>query len=311
MHVVIFTEAGTNFGLGHLSRCIALKSYLSAFDVIIYNRGDYKSNDCIYLEWIDEKKEVLDDILKSFPLVFVDSYYADYEFCKYVESKSKVCVFFDDFNRMKYPQDSIILNGALNAQKYYINVCNEKFIGIEYFLLRKEFTKKENKIINKDINKILIIIGGLDEANNTQKILEIVEKEFCYASIDVVLGKIHSPITYGFSTNVHFNLKPDIIKNLMLDCDIAISGGGVTMVELQSTATPTIALQIAPNQAYQLRAWQKEGLRVAENVYQIKKLLKTLTKFKDRKKLHNRLVGMRVGASIPFFINKIIQKYNS
>lgn len=314
MQAVIFTEAGNNFGLGHLSRCVALKDYLvnAGFETIIYNRGNFKSSDCVFLEWLEESKIAnLDEILANKPLVFVDSYYADFYFCEYVTKQAKVCVFFDDFNRMQYPKDSIILNGALNAQKYYIDVSNEMFVGIEYFLLRKEFRQKENKIINKDIGRILITLGGNDEANNAQKVLEIIEKECHYTMIDIVIAEVHKPLSYGFNTSVHKNLSPSVLKNLMLDCDIAISGGGVTMVELQSMRTPTIALQIAPNQAYQLRSWQKEGLRLAENVYQIKNLLKTLKKFKDRKKLFNRLSKIEIGAKVPEFINILVNRYNS
>ena len=97
----------------------------------------------------------------------------------------------------------------------------------------------------------------------------------------------------------------------MLSCDIAISGGGSTMVELQSTLTPTIALQIAQNQAYQLRAWRDVGLRVIDNVYQIKYALKTLRKFKDRKKLHSSLSKINIGSKVDSFIQELVKKYHS
>ena len=231
--------------------------------------------------------------------------------CEYISSKAKVCVFFDDFNRIEYPQDSIILNGGLLGDRFYRNdIKNEIFAGIEYYILRKEFRKREQKIINRDIGRILITLGGNDYTNNTQSILDIVEKECPYAMIDVVLGKIHKPISYNFNTSMHKNLSPNVFKNLMLDCDLAISGGGVTMVELQSTCTPTIAMQIAPNQAYQLRVWQKEGLRIATNIHQIKGLLKTLRKFKDRKKLSTKLAKVEIGSKVNEFINTLITRYN-
>lgn len=314
MQAVIFTEAGINFGLGHLSRCVALKHYLtkSGFDVEIYLRGSHLSPLCQRLDWITEtSREDLEQILSQKPIVFVDSYYASFELCQFFTQHAKVCVFFDDFNRMQYPKDSIILNGALNSQKYYIDVRNEMFLGIEYFLLREEFRQPSNKIINKEIGRILITLGGNDEANNTQKILEIVEKECCYAMIDIVVGDIYKPISYGFNTNIHSHLSANTLRNLILDCDLAISGGGITMVEIQSTKTPSIALQVAPNQAHQLRAWQKEGLRVAQNIYQIKSLLKTLRKFKDRKKLSGRLERIKIGEKINSFIQILIERYNS
>lgn len=313
MQAIIFTEAGNGFGLGHLSRCEALKDYLenANFEVCIYCRGNYISPHCKQIEWISDDYSNLDEIINN-KLVVVDSYYANKELCEYINNKAKVCVFFDDFNRIYYPQDSIILNGGLLGDRFYgNNIKNEIFAGIEYYILRKEFRQREQKKINKDISRILITLGGNDYANNTQSILEIIEKECPYAMIDVVLGNIHKPISYNFNTSMHKNLSPKVLKNLMLDCDLAISGGGVTMVELQSTCTPTIAMQIAPNQAYQLRVWQKEGLRIATNIHQIKGLLKTLRKFKDRKKLSNKLAKVEIGSRVNEFINTLITKYNA
>lgn len=310
MQAIIFTEAGNGFGLGHLSRALALKDYLNivGFDVSIYNRGNFISDDCIYLEWLDLN---IDHLLENKPLVIVDSYYANLTFCNYIVSKSRICVFFDDFNRMIYPKDSIIINPALNAKRLYNNIENETYMGIEYTFLRDCFRKKEGKTIRKNIYKVLITLGGNDLENNTQKILSILEKELSYELIDVVVDSSHPLLEYGFSTTIHSNLNALDLKKLMLDCDLAISGGGVTMVELQSTLTPTIALQIAPNQAYQLRAWRDVGLRVAQNNHQVKSLLKTLRKFKDRKKLSNRLEKIDIGSKSLKFAKILAKKYKA
>lgn len=308
MQIIILTEAGKHFGLGHLSRCLALKKYFlkANFSVEIYNRGDFKNDECINLDWLDMQN--LKSIFK--PIVIVDSYYTDFEFCRYITEEAKVCVFLDDFSRMKYPKNAILFNGALNAQRFYIKTDNKMFLGIEYGLLRDEFLKYEKKEIRRDILKVLIALGNNDYMNNTQKVLDIVEKELSYAEINVVIPNNHKPINYGFDTNIHSNLSPRLLKNLMVDCDLAISSGGVTMVELQSTRTPTIALEITPNQRYQLREWQKVGLRVARNIHQIEFLIKTLKKQRHRNKLYNKLSKIHIGGKIDDFVQYIANSYN-
>lgn len=309
MQVIILTEAGNHFGLGHLSRCVALKKHFikANFSVEIYNRGDFESEDCINLDWLDLHN--LNSIFK--PIVIVDSYYAKYELCSYIATNAKVCIFLDDFSRMKYPRNAILYNGALNAERFYIEVENKMFLGIEYGLLRDEFLEYEGKEIRKDILKVLITLGGNDYANNTQKVLDIVSKELPHAEINVIIPNNHKPLHYGFDTNVHSNLSARLLKDLMLDCDLAISGGGVTMVELQSTRTPTIALEIAPNQQYQLREWQKVGLRVAKNTHQIEFLLKTLRRQKHRNKLYNQLSKINIGSGIGDFVQYVAECYNA
>ena len=298
LKAVIFTEAGRNYGLGHLSRCVALKNYLERVDFVveIYNRGDYESSNATNQNWLDSPLPLMENAV----LVVVDSYYASCEFYAFMLQNAKICVALDDFSRINYPKETIILNPALNAKRLYSGKC-ELFAGIEYGLLRNEFTMREPKTIRKDISKVLITLGGNDVQNNTQKVLDAVQKELSYAQINVVLPRYYAPLNYGFETQVHSNLSARELKDLMLESDLVISGGGVTAVEVQSTRTPSIALEIAPNQSYQLRQWQKVGLRIAQNHYAIKSLIKSLVKFKDRNKVYNLLSKIAIGAELPTF----------
>lgn len=304
---VIFTEAGKNYGLGHLSRCIALKSYLESADfaVEIYNRGDYESANAKNIKWLENPLP----LLKGAHLVVVDSYYADYEFYDFMIKSAKICVALDDFSRIRYPREAIILNPALNAKRLYGNdIKNELFAGIEYGLLREEFRTKEPKIINKEISKVLITLGGNDFANNTQKVLDAVQKELSYAQVSIVLPRYYEPLNYGFDTQIYANLSARELKDLMLESDLIISGGGVTAVEVQSTRTPSIALEIAPNQSYQLRQWQKVGLRIAQNPLALKSLIKSLIKLKDRNKVYNLLNKIAIGAELPRFAEMLKER---
>lgn len=304
---VIFTEAGKNYGLGHLSRCIALKSYLESADfaVEIYNRGDYESANAKNIKWLENPLP----LLKGAHLVVVDSYYADYEFYDFMIKSAKICVALDDFSRIRYPKDAIILNPALNAKRLYgDDIKNELFAGIEYGLLREEFRNKEPKIINKEISKVLITLGGNDFANNTQKVLDAVQKELSYAQVSIVLPRYYEPLNYGFDTQIYANLSARELKDLMLESDLIISGGGVTAVEVQSTRTPSIALEIAPNQSYQLRQWQKVGLRIAQNPLALKSLIKSLIKLKDRNKVYNLLNKIAIGAELPRFAEMLKER---
>lgn len=298
LKAVIFTEAGRNYGLGHLSRCVALKNYLERVDFVveIYNRGDYESLNATNQNWLDLPLPLIENAV----LVVVDSYYASYEFYAFILQNAKICVVLDDFSRINYPKGTIILNPALNAKRLYSDKC-ELYAGIEYGLLREEFTTREPKTINKDISKVLITLGGNDIQNNTQKVLDAVQKELSYAQINVVLPRYYEPLNYGFETQVHSNLSARELKDLMIESDLVISGGGVTAVEVQSTRTPSIALEIAPNQSYQLRQWQKVGLRITQNHYGIKSLIKSLVKFKDRNKVYNALSKIAIGAELPKF----------
>ena len=301
MKAVILTEAGRNFGFGHLSRCDALRDYLAegGFEVEIYNRGDFCAPNAINYDWMRDMS-----VAKGAPLLVIDSYYAPYALYK----SRNICVAIDDFSRIKYPKETIILNPALNAKRLYVDAENALFAGVEYGLLRREFRVREPKKINKDITKVLITLGGNDRQNNTQKVLDAVQKELSYAQINVVLPKYHEPLECGFETRIHTDLSARTLKDLMIESDLIICGGGVTSIEAQSTRTPSIALEIAPNQSYQLRQWQKVGLRIAKNPYAMKSLIKSLVKFKDRNKVYNLLNKITIGAELPRFVEFVKEK---
>ena len=271
----------------------------------IYNRGDYESANAKNIKWLENPLP----LLKGAHLVVVDSYYADYEFYDFMIKSAKICVALDDFSRIRYPKDAIILNPALNAKRLYgDDIKNELFAGIEYGLLREEFRTKEPKTINKEISKVLITLGGNDFANNTQKVLDAVQKELSYAQVSIVLPRYYEPLNYGFDTQIYANLSARELKDLMLESDLIISGGGVTAVEVQSTRTPSIALEIAPNQSYQLRQWQKVGLRIAQNPLALKSLIKSLIKLKDRNKVYNLLNKIAIGAELPKLVEMLKER---
>ena len=52
---------------------------------------------------------------------------------------------------------------------------------------------------------------------------------------------------------------PASLRDLMLAADIAISAGGQTLYELAATGTPTLAIQVADNQAGNIQPLSEKG----------------------------------------------------
>jgi UDP-2,4-diacetamido-2,4,6-trideoxy-beta-L-altropyranose hydrolase len=51
---------------------------------------------------------------------------------------------------------------------------------------------------------------------------------------------------------------PKEIRELMLSCDVALTGGGQTVYELAATATPAVAIRLFENQTGNLQAMSRE-----------------------------------------------------
>ena len=110
----------------------------------------------------------------------------------------------------------------------------------------------------------MITFGGCDSTNLTPKILKLMTKEFPALSKKVIVGT-------GFRngeeiekqkderTNLTYNADANMVKEIMIDSDIAISAAGQTLSELARIGAPTIALAVADNQLNNLEGWRKAG----------------------------------------------------
>jgi spore coat polysaccharide biosynthesis predicted glycosyltransferase SpsG len=55
------------------------------------------------------------------------------------------------------------------------------------------------------------------------------------------------------------HLVPEAIRPLMLDADLAVTAGGVTLLELAATGTPSVGICLAQNQAANLAGLAEAG----------------------------------------------------
>lgn len=286
-----------------MSRCVALKECLEAFGVAVrlFVRGESLESlggeSFESFEWLRawESGNVAALEANLAELIFLDSYFAPCDFCDFLAARAKKCVFFDDFNRIAYPKNGVILNGALDSQKLYNGVECEVFAGIEFAFLRGIFRKKEEKIVRENIEKILLFLN----APNAEKLAKNLQKIIRAALPNAQIIEL-----------INAKIPPSALKSLMRACDIAISSGGVSVVELLSTQTPTIALKIAANQAPQLKAWEKRGLLVAwepRELGVIAGFLEALAPQDSRTKIAANLAEIPIGSGVGGFLEGLLK----
>lgn len=265
--VLILTEGGTRLGYGHLMRCLAIAQGFKAagIDSVFYIRGDAEPEKILNefqwkcIEWLDETPDV------NGRIIILDSYYADEAFCKIIYDKAAQVLFIDDYNRIAYP-GGFVLNSVIGAEEmgYPDNDSITYLLGPEYHPLRREFWDVPEKVINREIEKILITFGGTDMTNETPGILRFLKDNYPDLEKHVIIGK-------GFSnfeeikeaaddkTVLIMHADAEVMKNEMLECDIAISAAGQTIYELARVGIPSIIKQIADNQENNIKNWERSG----------------------------------------------------
>ncbi len=278
MKVFLITEGYQSTGYGHITRCLSLYQAFLERNITptIMVNGDKEAEhflaDSKYemFNWLDYP-EILFAKIGSPDMVIVDSYKTDEKFYADLFPKTKLLAAIDDNMRLNY-KAHIIVNGTIDSENY--NYARGKdinyLLGAGYIPLRKEFWNLEERVINADIKNVFITLGGQDLRNLTQPILDYFLDHAPYLNYYVV-AKETFKIDFKKHTSrgkVEFIFDADAakMKELMINCDIAISAAGQTIYELARTGTPTIAVIVADNQIKNIQGWIKNGF-INEELY--------------------------------------------
>ncbi|WP_346661516.1 bifunctional UDP-2,4-diacetamido-2,4,6-trideoxy-beta-L-altropyranose hydrolase/GNAT family N-acetyltransferase [uncultured Methanobrevibacter sp.] len=268
MNVVILTEGGKNYGLGHVARCCSIYQAFEEYDIFpkFVVNGD-ESVKTILLNIPFEILDWLNDCSRfsNSDIVIVDSYLADLDFYNNISNNVPLVVYIDDNNRIAYPK-GIIVNGTLDTSNMnYIQREDITYlVGNEFIPLRKDFWDIPKLKINDSVESILITLGGNDLRNLTPKLLELLNTHFSNVTKKVIIADSFnnvSEIEKLKNDSVELIYLPDSeqIINTMASVDLAISASGQTLYELACMGIPTIAIGIIDNQKNNITNWINQG----------------------------------------------------
>ena len=280
--IICRVDAGPGIGLGHLQRCLSIAIGLRDLGV-----------ECVFLSPNDDevRKKItrlgfvtnplpkaklggpkdLSSLLATARIygsqsVLVDSYFTDDFFYAQLLDAGLYVAAIDDLGRSfkcNLLIDSSVDAGTIRSRRVTKGV---KFLlGPDYAPLNQEFWDLPKRIINKNIEDILITMGGADSFGLTPSIIESLDSIDADFAVRVIVGPL-----FKNATEIHdvaskaahvFNTvdNPTAMKNFMLEADIAISAGGQTLYELSATGVPTIAVKIADNQSGNLKSFFEAG----------------------------------------------------
>lgn len=297
-NVAIITEGSPMIGFGHIVRCSAIgdEFFKRGCDVsylINGNKLDIPLNPIrkVQLEnWLD-----IDVFLcfleKNKPdIIVIDSYLANENHYKLAYEHCSSLFIIDDTNRLNYFGGNVI-NPSFYGEflNYPVNENITYGLGSSYVIVRDAFKDIDRvKEIKKEISDVLIIFGGTDILNYTPATIEMVEKIWPSAKLHIVSSK---PNYNSMNQNIYFysNLNGEMIKELMLKCDLAISASGQTIYELIATNTPFLAVKVAENQTNNIKYLEKMGLAISiEKIENLNKACSEIEKFKVRRNIYER-----------------------
>jgi len=200
-------------------------------------------------------------------------------------------------------------------------INNNSFSGFEFAILNKIFTKKKPIHIKKKINSVIVLQGGSDTECFTPKIINALNSLEDNFEITVVLGpafncwkKLKKAINENKKRlKIYHNVKN--MQRLMSKQDMAITGGGLTLLELCRLGIPSLIVCGAPfeNETASMLQRKKFGInlgyggKLSERKISAatKRLLADYYKRKRMNKIGTSLIDGKGVERVSFIINKI------
>lgn len=265
INAYIFTEGGSNVGLGHVTRCIALYDELESrnLNVMIIINGDDTVKTVLgkrkfkFDYWYNNWSEYLNDDCKEKTDCIIDSYIATEKTYFHMQKCCRNALYIDDTNRINYPR-GIIVNPSLSGNQVLYNKQEGRICikGIDYIILRKEFQNDFQRIVREEIKDILVILGGSDVKNIAPLIITALgDNKYQNINKHIIIGKAFTNIDELKKMSkkypnvfLHINVNADELSRLMAKSDFAITAAGQTVHELLSMRLPFICIKIIDNQ---------------------------------------------------------------
>lgn len=278
MKIAIRADGGSQIGMGHIMRTLVFaKELAKANDVFYICKVDvplsskYKPGiDKVKAEGFDiatiNENNIINDLRNIVAdCLITDSYDVNEEYFNLTKDMFEFTGYIDDMNLYCFNVDFII-NQNIGAEEYFYkaNKDTKLFLGTNYTMLREEFRKNPNKNIKKEVQNIMITVGGADPNGITNTICDYVKDlEFKF---HVIIGpsfkkeNIEKLVKLkNLKDNINLYFSANMIE-IMKKCDIAISSCGSTLYELAVCGVPALGLIIADNQEKIAYKMHQEGL---------------------------------------------------
>lgn len=249
-NILFRIDGYSEIGTGHIYRSLLLAYSLTEHNIIFCltpksDIGIEKIKNSFFKYYvIDDNNGVFDIIEKeNVDIVVNDILDTDAEYIKALKKHNVRVVNFEDIGSGSIEADAVI-----NALYEKRDSAANAYYGSDYYCLRDEFIISEKKQFCESVKNVLVLFGGTDPCNLTEKVFEAVsELDDNSITFTFILGlgyKNHESLTNKCSSFDNISIVRDV-KNMaeyMYNADIAISSQGRTMFELAAMHVPTIII---------------------------------------------------------------------
>jgi len=298
--LIIRADATTEFGIGHIMRCLALAQawqkgggdviFLSCCESEVLRQRIQREG--FGLISIDRPHPAPEDLKQTISFLqdsrsdsdnlwfVLDGYHFGPDYQRSVREAEHRLLVIDDYNHLPRYHANILLNQNIGSEtiSYRCDYDTIHLFGPKYTLLRSEFLAWKHRIQkqSKRDRKILVTLGGADQDNVTLKVVRaLLQTGFEDLDVNIVVGpanpnvkmlerEIENAQQPGIMENLSMHLVRDAnMPELMAGTNFAVSAGGSTCLELCFFGIPTLVIVSAENQGGLAQGLHRAGAAVS------------------------------------------------
>jgi UDP-2,4-diacetamido-2,4,6-trideoxy-beta-L-altropyranose hydrolase len=271
MKVVFRTTGGPLVGFGHVRRCLSLAHELRAAgaDPVFLLDGDPSIVELVEACAFSTRYQPPHDDLEALGslgarVLIADSYALSSEYFVAMQQAGAYVVAIDDLADCRLAADMVVNAGVCAEWLPYPRKHKTAYLlGPRFALLRPEFAMDPGPRDVGPVQRVLVTVGGSDPHGLAIRLATWAVDVLDCAQVDLVIGPFGAtPGDESRPAAIAIQRQPGNIRRLMLDADLALSGGGQTLYELAATGTPVVTVQIADNQASNIAGFAGAGTLV-------------------------------------------------
>ncbi len=257
--VIFRVDGNSEIGLGHLVRCNNFADLFAerlAAEIIFFTKDFHEANVICGKHTInlipaelnaDEEGFYLDNHFKSLKpdMIITDCQNTRMSYMKQIRSGNTLLVNFDDLGSGRSYCD-VLIDANLDekrAPEGPVTLC-----GPDYIVLHPLYNNLADpgKTAPQNVRNTLISMGGGDPLNLTIKVVEALRDR--PEHFDVVIGPAYPHIdelrrlSNKLQGNFTFYRNLETLAPLLINADIAVIAGGITLYEAMCAGTPAIVL---------------------------------------------------------------------
>ncbi len=266
--VALRADAGAAVGLGHARRCLALAAAIAPWgDCHLLLRGEPAAAARAGVPMVAVGPGWSETLGAARSLgasaLVVDSYAVGAADLTAARAAGLVVVVIDDSGRFPIPAD-VVVNPASGPTAPAMADGTAYLLGPRFALLAPEFAQAAPRPGRADVGRILVALGGTARASLIGTVVRAVHEARPGAALDVVVGPVGDgrdlvAAAVDGIDGVTLRPSPATLLPLMEAADLAVTAGGVTLLELAAAGVPAVAVSLAPNQDGNLEGFTARG----------------------------------------------------